>query len=68
MSEKLTSYPSFDKPWLKYYTKEEIDKPFLECKYIDYLMEKNKSNKITKGAFNNSIVRQLNEKAGGSAR
>lgn len=30
LEQKLTGYPSIDKPWLKYYTEEAIACPFTE--------------------------------------
>lgn len=42
MSEKLTGYPSIDKPWLKYYSDEAINAPLPECTIYDYLYENNK--------------------------
>ena len=38
----LTGYPSIDKPWLKYYSKEAINAPLPECTIYEYLWEKNK--------------------------
>lgn len=29
--KELTGYPSIDKPWLKYYSEEEINAKFLNC-------------------------------------
>jgi len=39
---KLTGYPSIDKPWLKYYSKEAINAPLPECTIYEYLWENNK--------------------------
>lgn len=39
---KLTGYPSIDKPWLKYYSEEAINAPLPECTIYEYLWEKNK--------------------------
>lgn len=47
MSEKLTGYPSIDKPWLKYYPKNSINMPLPEGTAFDYLYEKNKSREKT---------------------
>lgn len=30
----LTGYPSIDKPWLKYYSKETIDAEMANCKIV----------------------------------
>ena len=40
--KKLTSYPSIDKPWLKYYSKEAINATLPECTIYEYLYENNK--------------------------
>lgn len=40
--EKLTGYPSIDKPWLKYYSEEAINAPLPECTIYEYLMENNR--------------------------
>ena len=40
--KELTGYPSIDKPWLKYYSKEAIDAPLSECTIYEYLYENNK--------------------------
>ena len=42
MSEKLTGYPSIDKPWLKYYSDEAINAPLPECSIYEYLYRSNK--------------------------
>ncbi len=58
----MTGYPSIDKPWLKYYTKEQINSPLPECTMYEHLYERNKDylgdialnyfdNKITYGQF-----------------
>lgn len=45
MKEKeLTGYPSIDKPWLKYYTEEEINTPLPECSVYEYIWENNKDH------------------------
>ena len=41
---ELTGYPSIDKPWLKYYTKEVSYKPSPEMSMYDFLYENNKDN------------------------
>ncbi len=43
MKEKLTGYPSIDKPWLKYYSKETINTPLPEGTAYEYLLEKNRN-------------------------
>ncbi len=30
-ADEMTGYPSIDKPWLKYYSKEFINKPLKKC-------------------------------------
>ena len=42
--KKLTGYPSIDKPWLKYYSREAIDAPLPECSLYEYLYECNKEH------------------------
>jgi len=41
--QKLTGFPSIDKPWLKYYTNDQINHEIPECSLYDYLKEKNES-------------------------
>ena len=41
MSEKLTGYPSIDKPWLKYYPEEAKYIQFPKMNMKDYLFERN---------------------------
>ena len=41
---KLTGYPSVDKPWLKYYSEEAIKAPLFEGTTYDYLWESNKDH------------------------
>lgn len=41
--QDITGYPSIDKPWLKYYTKEAIDSKIPQCSVYDYLFENNKN-------------------------
>lgn len=33
-TDEMTGYPSIDKPWLKYYSKEFINKPLKNVQYI----------------------------------
>lgn len=42
--EKLTGYPSIDKPWLKYYSEEAINAYPPECCIYDYIYKKNENN------------------------
>ncbi len=44
MNERMTGYPSIDKPWLKYYSEEAIDAALPECTVYDYLWENNKDH------------------------
>ncbi|MBR0364568.1 MAG: acyl--CoA ligase [Clostridia bacterium] len=39
-----TGYPSIDRPWLSYYTKEAIEDPLPQMSLFDYLYENNKYN------------------------
>ena len=43
-NNKLTGYPSIDKPWLKYYSEEAINAPLPECTIYEYLWENNKDH------------------------
>lgn len=42
--QKLTGYPSIDKPWLKYYPKEAIDTPLPECSAYEIIFNNNRDN------------------------
>ena len=42
MEKQLTGYPSIDKSWLKYYSKEAINASLPECTIYEYLVENNK--------------------------
>lgn len=42
--KNLTGYPSIDRPWLKYYTKEAINAPLPECTMYELLWENNKEH------------------------
>lgn len=45
MSEqKMTGYPSIDKPWLKYYSKQAILNPLPCCTMYQYVFDNNKDN------------------------
>lgn len=39
--QKLTGYPSIEKPWLKYYSEEAINAPLPEGSMYDYVYENN---------------------------
>ena len=39
----LTGYPSIDKPWMKYYSEEAINKPLPNSTIYEYLWENNKN-------------------------
>lgn len=41
MAQNLTGYPSIDKPWMKYYSKEAINAPLPECTMYEYLRNNN---------------------------
>lgn len=41
--EGMTGYPSIDKPWLKYYTKEQINAKLPQLKAYDYIYTENKA-------------------------
>ena len=40
--KKLTGYPSIDKPWLKYYTEEDLKIEAPECTIYQNIYDKNK--------------------------
>lgn len=42
--KKLTGYPSIDKPWLKYYTEEQINLPLPKNTAYQYMRECNRNN------------------------
>lgn len=44
MTDGQTGYPSVDKPWLKYYTDEQINASLPECSIYEYLWECNKDH------------------------
>lgn len=54
---KLTGYPSIDRPWLKYYSEEAINAPLPECTLYEYLWENNKDypNDIALDYFDRKI-------------
>lgn len=37
-------YPSIDKPWLKYYSKEAINTPLPDCSIYEYLIQNNRDH------------------------
>lgn len=54
----MTGYPSIDKPWLKYYTNDQINAELPECKIYEYLYERNKDyqNKIALNYYDRKIT------------
>ncbi len=42
---KMTGYPSIDKPWLKYYIEEAVSAQLPQCTIYEYLFENNKNHK-----------------------
>ncbi len=44
MTEGKTAYPSIDKPWLKYYSKEHINAKLPKCKVYDYVESENRNH------------------------
>lgn len=42
--KKLTGYPSIDKPWLKYYSEEEINTPLPTGTMYSHIFKKNQDN------------------------
>ena len=62
---KLTGYPSIDKPWLKYYSEEAINVTLPKCTIYEYLFENNKDDidDVALNYFNRKIsFRELFEK------
>lgn len=44
MAERnLTGYPSIDKPWLKYYSKEALTAPVPQCTIWENIFSKNRN-------------------------
>lgn len=39
-----TGYPSIDRPWLQYYTKEAADAELPKCTMYEYILERNREN------------------------
>ncbi len=56
--QKLTGYPSIDKPWLKYYSEEAINAPLPECTIYEYMWNNNKDhlNNIALNYFDRKIT------------
>ena len=50
-NNKLTGYPSIDKPWLKYYSEEAINAKLPECSAYEYIYNINKQ-RPNKAALN----------------
>lgn len=40
--QRMTGYPSMDKPWMKYYSEKAINAKLPECSLYEYLYENNK--------------------------
>ena len=57
MTDRQTGYPSVDKPWLKYYTREQIEAILPKCKIYDYIWSQNKDyqDKIALNYFDRRI-------------
>ena len=43
-TKALTGYPTIDKPWLKYYSREAINAPLPKMTLYQYAWENNKNN------------------------
>lgn len=41
---KYSGYPSIDRPWLKYYTREQIHTPLPKCRIFDYVWQENRDH------------------------
>lgn len=41
-TQELTGYPSIDKPWMKYYSKDAIEAPLPECTIYEYFLQNNR--------------------------
>lgn len=44
LTDKQTGYPSIDKPWLKYYSREAINAKMPECTILQYIKNRNRNN------------------------
>lgn len=42
--EKMTGYPSIDRPWLKYYSYKAINEPLPECTMYEHVFQNNQDN------------------------
>ena len=49
--KNMTGYPSIDRPWLKYYSEEDINTPLPECTMYELIYSKNQKN-LRKTAIN----------------
>ena len=58
MRAEQTGFPSIDKPWLKYYSEEEINAELPECTILQYIKDKNLKNlsSIALSYFGNKIT------------
>ena len=56
-ADEMTGYPSIDKPWLKYYSKEFINKPLKKCTVYQNVYTSNSEHMsdIALIYFNNKI-------------
>lgn len=43
-NQHVTGYPSIDKPWLKYYSKKEINAPLPDCTMYELIYRNNQNN------------------------
>lgn len=43
-TNKMSGFPSIDKPWLKYYSEDAINTPLPECTIYEYIWNNNKNN------------------------
>ena len=62
MNKPLTGYPSIDKPWLKYYTEEQINAPLPHMTAYEYLRQQNAGHEDLQAidsAFGNYTYRGL---------
>ena len=62
MNKTLTGYPSIDKPWLKYYTEEQINAPLPHMTAYEYLRQQNAGHEDLQAidsAFGNFTYREL---------
>lgn len=44
IEKELTGYPSIDKPWLKYYSEEDLNTDIPKMTMYQYIFEKNRNN------------------------